>query len=201
MGSPERVGSPGAWLIWWQRPDSKPRSPHSPSSALSCAVMEGATDQTGSQRCLQGQFLLEGRTSSSGLHGWGEGQSSRTREMVRFQGGVACGLCSSSWRFLDSPAPGETPWKPSSWDWRSKNQGLNAPGSWLQKGGALHSYPALHAKCHVESFPCTNSFSLCKNPARQIFLTALYLWGNWGSELGKEWTQITQLWRMELALW
>lgn len=175
----------------------KPRSCHSPSSVLSCAVMEGAPSQAGCQRSLHGQFLLE-RTSSSGLDGWGEDRAQGIEEWSDSREGWAVASvlwAGGSWTVQHL---GELLGNLAHQTGRSKKWGLSALRVLTTKEELCiptqHSMPsAMLSHSHV-------LIHLVSVRILQGRFSYFIPWGNWGSELGKEWTKITQLRRMELAL-
>lgn len=110
MGSPERVGALTKGLVHLVATSGlKPRSP---SNALPKLCSHGMSHRSGSQRTLHGHFYFW-KDQLLRLHGWGEGQNSRNRKgQIPGKGGG--GLCPLNWKLLDRPAPGRTPWTPSS---------------------------------------------------------------------------------------
>lgn len=199
MGSPERMGAfPQGLVHLVAKSGFKPRSRHSPSNALPRLCCHGRSHRSGSQRSLHGQFHFQ-KDQLLRLHGWGEGQSSRNRNgQIPGKGGF--GLCPSSWKLLDSPAPGRTPRKPSSWDRKGAKLGVECPQGHKYKKEELcmsaqhHTPRALLSCSHVliRSMlpePCEAGFHDCFIPMGKLRLRA-----------GQGMPKITQLRKMELGV-
>lgn len=122
MGNPARVGALPKGLVHLVAMSGlKPRSL---SNALPKLCSQGSSHRSGSQRNLHGHFHFW-KDQLLRLHGWGKGQNSRNRNgQIPGKGGG--GICPSSWKLLDRPAPGRTLGHPVLETGKGQSWGLSA---------------------------------------------------------------------------